>query len=221
MFKSKAKKPIDDTKPDNFALAYNISKKSKKMAKGGEVPDPKNTPAPDLHKAADDAMKDVTDNIDSRMKDRQAKGKPGYALGGAITGPTRSKSYSRNPGTPAPKPDDSRPAEDTYMGDKWAKGGMVPESDLDRHATSIADAILDKRHRMAQGGMVDLNSNSEEVGRSPYDEDNAESGNEEQYDLDQLSDQPEDSNEHADALDDADAHSMVDKIRAKLRAKRS
>lgn len=176
-FSSNVKKEMDEDKsqPQSLAIAYSVQRKNKKkMADGGQVP--ANAPAPDLHEAADQAMKDVTGGIDARMKAKQAIGKPGYA-----------------------------------------KGGMID----DDVASSIADHIIQKRQKMAEGGEVDLDANSEETGRSPYDEYNAEAGNEEQYDDGQISPQPEDSNEHADMLDDADAHSMVDKIRAKLRAKRS
>jgi hypothetical protein len=140
LFQGKSKKAfsknveteMDAGKPQkqSLAIAYAVQKKNKKktkMAEGGQVPAPKNSPAPDLHEAADKAMKDVTDGIESRMKAKQAQGKPGYA-----------------------------------------KGGMA-SADMDRHATSIADAIMEKRHKMAQGGMVDLEANSEEEGSSPYD----------------------------------------------------
>lgn len=173
MFKSKKSPPAADSKPDNFAMAYSISKKNrKKMAKGGEVKE--NPQAPSVNEAADEEQKSIQDSIESNMKSKQRTGKPGYA-----------------------------------------EGGMV-----DHLAHSIADAIIEKRHKMAQGGAVDLNANSEEEYRSPYDTLNADAADDEQYDLDQLSAQPEDSNQHGDELSDEDAHSMISKIRAKLRSKR-
>lgn len=176
----------------------------------------------------------------------QRKNKKKMALGGAVEGPNHSgKQHDREPGQPAKKPnnirlpdsetmidqwsagsapprkpDDSRPPMDRYMADRFAHGGEVSDDDF---AGSIADAIMARRERkkMAEGGMVDLEANSEEVGRSPYDEMNAETGNEEQYDLSQLSAQPSDSNETGDSREDSesDPHSMIFKIRAHMKAK--
>lgn len=242
-FSKNVETEMDEGKPQkqSLAIAYAVMKKNKrkKMAEGGPI---KNPPAPDLHEAADKAMKDVTGGIDSRMKTRQAAGSPGYALGGAVSGPEH-KPFSRNPGAPAPKPDDRHLPEDEYMADdmdapvgstsrgpmitiskaeydalrsggSYAKGGMI-----DRRAESISDAILEKKHRMAEGGMVDLEANSEEVARSPYDKYNADAGDEEQYDLDQLSDDPEDSNESGDGREDdeSDKHDMISAIRKRMR----
>lgn len=55
---------------------------------------------------------------------KQARKKK-MALGGAVETDTHSKGYSRNPGTPEKKPDDSRPPEGDYMGQKWS-GGRAP-----------------------------------------------------------------------------------------------
>ncbi len=233
---------------------------------------------------------------------RKNKTKKKMALGGAVEGPAESKPYSRNPGTPAPKPDNEALLKEDYMagdmdapvgstkpastmitipkseyaalrsGGAYAKGGMVegeedtqepsvpspkkdndgrsPHSymsgempdqfakggmakmrgsihpkdlmDEDERAGSIADAIMEKRHRMAEGGMVDLEENSEERGRSPYDELNEAAGNEEQYDDSQISAQPTDSNEHGDDREDSEEnqHDMVSRIRSKMKAKR-
>ena len=104
---------------------------------------------------------------------------------------------------------------------KAAEADIAPSdmmSDEER-ASSVADAIMRKRKKMADGGMVDLDSASEEVARSPYDDTNAETGDKESYDLDQLSEQPMGSNEHGDDIE-ADKHDMVSAIRAKLKAKR-
>lgn len=176
----------------------------------------------------------------------QRKNKKKMALGGAVEGPNHSgKQHDREPGQPAKKaddsrlpdsetmidrwsagspparkPDDSRPPMDSYMADHFAEGGEVSDDDF---AGSIADAIMARKDRkkMADGGMVDLEANSEEVGRSPYDEENAEAGNKEQYDLSQLSSQPEDSNEMGDDREDveSDEHDMISKIRSKMKAK--
>lgn len=87
---------------------------------------------------------------------------------------------------------------------------------------SMAEAIMRKR-KMADGGQVDLEANSEE---SPNMEDkySFEANGKEQYDLDQLSSQPSDSNESGDSREsdseNKDDESLISQIRAKLKAKR-
>lgn len=179
----------------SLAIAYSVQRKNKrKMAAGGEVKAQNPQPA-DIHTAADEEQERITSGIEARMKAKQAAGKPGYAEGGAVN---PKLAQSRAP---------QRPVHP-----------MDLMSDNER-ATSIADAILEKRHRMAEGGMVDLEANSEEEGSTPYDTYNSEAGNEPQYDDSQLSAQPEDSNETGDDID-ADAHDMISKIRMKMRSKR-
>lgn len=123
------------------------------------------------------------------------------------------------PSMPQAKPDNMRPAEDEYMADHFAKGGMA---DADEHYSSIADAILAKKKKakmMADGGMVDIEENGEEEGSSPYDDMNADAAMKELYDDEQLRAQPEDSNEKGDDIS-SDSHDMVDAIRKKYRAKK-
>ncbi len=123
------------------------------------------------------------------------------AVGGEVIGPD-----------PAPrKPDNKRPPEAEYMADHFAEGGEVEE-----HMDGIVDAIMRKR-KMAEGGMVDLNANSEEE-PNQYDEMNADAANAEQFDDDQISPQPTDSNERGDEIE-SDMHDLVSQIRAKLKAK--
>lgn len=122
---------------------------------------------------------------------------------------------------------------------KFAKGGKVQKnpkleqskmephpSDLmtdDERAGSIADMIMAKKKKMAEGGEVDLSENADE---EPNHEDDLsfEALKKENYSesagLDEL-DSPMDSNEHGDKLSDADEHnsSMIDKIRSKMKAK--
>ncbi len=104
---------------------------------------------------------------------------------------------------------------------KAAQSDVAPSDIMsdDERASSVADAIMRKRKKMADGGMVDLNEASEEVACSPYDDANAETGDKEAYDLDQLSAQPMDSNEHGDDIE-SDKMDMIASIRSKLRAKR-
>jgi len=87
-----------------------------------------------------------------------------------------------------------------------------------------AQYIARKRQAAAQnyadGGMVDLEANSEE---SPNEEDQMsfKANGKEQYDDSQLSRQPSDSNLKGHDLPDEDSHDMVDQIRRKMRMRRS
>lgn len=94
---------------------------------------------------------------------------------------------------------------------KMAHGGEVEE-----HYSSIADAILAKKR--AGNEQVDLEANSEEQ-PNQFDDLNEEEAGAPQYDLDQLSAQPEDSNEHGDDVGGED-HSLSGQIRKKMRDKR-
>lgn len=109
-----------------------------------------------------------------------------------------------------------------------AYGGDVEGEDTARHMGSLAEAIADRLHRkmMAMGGEAHddgLNENSEEKGN--YEDDlSYEALGKEQYDDDQLSDQPEDSNEIGDDYDerdesDKDDGSIISKIRSRSKKK--
>jgi hypothetical protein len=118
----------------------------------------------------------------------------------------------------------------------FAKGGNVKlkqskmtlpmdEADDEQH-DSLADAIIakKKRKKMADGGEVDLEANSEE---QPNNEDDLswDAVKKEQYDLSQLDAQPEDSNEHADeresSAENIHDNDLVEQIRKRMKAKRS
>lgn len=105
---------------------------------------------------------------------------------------------------------------------KKAKGGEIG------HPASISEAIMRKRKMMAEGGEAEeheepLEENSEET-PDLFSELNLEAGEGENYSehaaLDEL-DQPEDSNLMGDdrEKDRSDIHSMVDKIRARIRSR--
>lgn len=105
----------------------------------------------------------------------------------------------------------------------YAKGGAVHPMDLmsdDERATSIADAILAKRKKMADGGMVDMDN--KESDDNAFDDLNMDAVKKESYDDDQLSPQPMDSNETGDDREDESENhmDMVSAIRRKLAAKR-
>ncbi len=140
------------------------------------------------------------------------------AMGGMATN-------TNEPKMPNDESDTSmRPAIDQYMGSKMAEGGEVGPADLmsdDERSSSIAEAIMRKRKMMADGGMVDLDANSEEHSNE-YDDLNEDAANEPQSDDSQISAQPEDSNEKGDSREDdsENKRDMISAIRAKLKAKR-
>lgn len=193
-FEKNVKAEMDAGKPQkqSLAIAFSVQRKNKpkKMAYGGMARDTQEPAVP--MKKADDM----------RLPKEDYMGDKAYG------GPD-----------PERKPDDKRLPEDEYMADHFAKGGMA---DADEHYSSIADAILAKKKHAkayADGGMVDLEHNSEEEPNQYYgmDEDAAKK---EMYDDDQLMDQPEDSNEHGDEID-SDKHDMVDAIRKKIKYKQA
>lgn len=245
-FKENVSTEMDAGKPQkqSLAIAFSVQRKNKKkkMALGGAVETP-------VH------SKDYDRNPGTPAKkaDDRREAESEYM----------SKDWSEG-SAPARKPDDERLPKDEYMAGHFAKGGPVNPKlqqahaahrpmhpmdlmDDDERASSIADAIMEKRHRMAEGGiagetlgtkigypgspkpkayadggMVDLERNSEEEGSTPYDTMNAEAGMKEQYDDSQLSPDPMDSNETGDSREDEseNEHDMISKIRSKMRAKR-
>lgn len=97
--------------------------------------------------------------------------------------------------------------------DEYSKEG------ISHYATggSVADAIMAKRKRMAEGGEADLqDSNGDE--HLNYEDDLSFDAARKKtyYDLDQLEKQPHDSNEHGDDID-SDEHDMVSSIRRKMK----
>jgi len=203
----------------------------RKIERKSRIPGGDGSPSIDPVKAKE--MQDGAEEPFS-FKKSLARGKKalGFKDGGAVA--ESGHPYSRNLGTPAKKPDDhrlpeheymgengsygeppprkpddSRPPMERYMADHFAEGGLVE---------SIAEAVMRK---MAEGGQVDLEHHSEEEPNQYYDM-NEDTANEEQYDLSQLSKQPEDSNQKGDDEDDeeSDKHGMVSAIRSKMKAKK-
>lgn len=217
----------------SLAIAYNVQKKNKKkMALGGAVESSPSTKVSDK----EDKMNAEHEHSNECWVD----GRCMYAEGGEISAkgekrPMPDNEYndsaeanrqkkSMKPTSSWIDPESSHEASGS-MSRAPHEGAKVnwqndEEETLDNHFDSIADAIIAKKRRkmMAEGGEVDLEENSEE---SPNFEDQQsfKANGKEQYDDSQLSDQPEDSNEHGDEMD-SDIHDMVSRIRAKLKAKR-
>ncbi len=142
--------------------------------------------------------------------------------------------------------DEESPAVDEYMASRFARGGHIEESE-DNYADdgdhdSIAAAIMARRDRLhdeidsgahdedlaaayAEGGEVDLSQNADE---EPNNEDQMsfEALKKENYSesdgLDDLGDQPTDSNEHGDEREDEthDRNDRVGAIRKRMTSKR-
>lgn len=86
----------------------------------------------------------------------------------------------------------------------------------------IVDAIRSKRKMMAEGGEVDLQANANEDLNLEDQLSYQAARKDTYYDLDQLSDQPSDSNMHGDEAEMAEGekHSLADAIRRKMKIKR-
>lgn len=125
----------------------------------------------------------------------------------------------------------------SYMPESHPSERMLPKRrplDIDRemphsgdedtfmyaHGGSVAERIMNKRKMMAEGGEVDLQHNNGDEHMNEEDDmsfDLVHGGH--LYHDDQLSAQPEDSNEHGDEIPH-DEHDMVEAIRRKIKKAR-
>lgn len=119
-----------------------------------------------------------------------------------------------------PHPEAADQLRKVFGFDNKAHGGEISHDEMD-HAQSISEIIMRRRQKMAQGGEVDLADNAEESG-NVADELNMDALGKENYSesagLDAL-DEPMDSNEHGDELEDENDHSLSGQIRKKMRMK--
>lgn len=266
----------------NLSMAYDMKKRNqKKMAKGGEVKSASNEARPmPSERAADSTM--VSQNQprgQSIPRPRiEAKSGPSMVKSTGFTSRLRDENdimSSMPPKKYTGMSEDKGPAEDEYMSQKFAKGGMVndvlsiEEADQDNvqhpdgleetdssmspakdeymaqkfaeggevemdHEDSIAAAIMAREARqmkldsdsaidhemmMADGGMVDIDSNGEEQPNMYYSRNKEVLKENYDSDMDDVS-QPMDSNEHGHELSDEDAHDMVSKIRSMMNKQR-
>lgn len=229
----KAGKP----KAQSLAIALSVqrkNKKSKKMAAGGKVEEeigkgPEADANPGTPKRKADNEKPAEDEI---MSQDFTKGSNPDAMDDSEDAPPKAD-YSGQRYADGGMIDEAAPHTGETMEDMLRRhadeirglSGDNDEMEVSHeveHPHSMAEAIMQKR-KMADGGMVDLEANSEE---SPNMEDqySFRANGKEQYDLSQLSKQPRDSNLRGDSREDAsenmDDASLVDAIRRKLRAKR-
>lgn len=251
-FKKNVETEMKSGKPkdQSLAIAVNIQRKNrKKMALGGAV-EPvdrsghpySRTPAtpapkPDDKRRAKDAYAadgwagapELDDEASTSMgpaKDEYMASR--FADGGEVEESPEVKAAAKQEQDDIERGIDERMKARQEGGSPgYARGGQVHPMDLmsdDERATSIADAILAKRRKMAEGGMVDLEDSNQEDGDPSYDDQNTlAAAKKEVYDDDQISSQPRGSNLKGDSReDDSENHmDMVSAIRAKLRAKRS
>lgn len=79
---------------------------------------------------------------------KAAKSKKKMALGGPVEGPTHTQAFDRNPGTPAPKPDNMKVPESESMANHFAEGGSVDHAKMAQHHMDTA------RHYMRGGDVT-------------------------------------------------------------------
>lgn len=170
------------------------------------------------------------------MQREHSNGRKPYAKGGEINNEVSMQDAEMdNDQHPAGLESDSDMMGDSHAMDDHmqmlAEGGELEED----HADSICAAIMAKRAKMADGGIlshdsiyaddssqVDLKRNAQEDANEE-DQTSFNALRKENYSesegLDQL-DQPMDSNEHGHELSDEDAHDMVSRIRSKMNVRR-
>lgn len=203
LIKSKSKKAFEHNlkaeleagkpKDQSLAIAYSVQRKNKpkKMAAGGPVADEEAMESPE-HEASESPEAEKAEHSEVSID--------------SLT-PEEIAMIHEHRAHEAMESPEEEAAEHTE-----------DEMEEDEHP-SVASAIMAKRKKMANGGMVDLNKNSEED-LNNEDQMSFKAGLKEQYDLDQLDPQPMDSNEHGDEID-SDKHDMISMIRKKIASKRS
>jgi hypothetical protein len=212
--------PGKEHRAQDLAIAYSVQRKNMhKKAKGGMISE-------EIGKGPE--------------QDREPHMGSGYAKGGRVEmeigkkpeedmephmSPIR-ESYKSVPESEYDA-DAFEDGDDVSMhGVRMARGGMAEDMIEDEHhePMSVTEAIMRRKAaRMARGGevedgQVDLAEHSEESSNMEDRYSYAANGKE-QYDLDQVGEEPMDSNERGDDID-GDEHDMISKLRSKIKAKR-
>ncbi len=101
--------------------------------------------------------------------------------------------------------------------DSYSKDGVINYA----RGGSVADKIM-KKKMMADGGEVDLQDNADEHLNEEDDMSYDAARKKTYFDDSQISEQPEDSNEHGDSeeADSENEHDMISKIRSKMKSKK-
>lgn len=202
-FSENVKKEMDSGKPQPqaLAIAYSVKRKNRK-ANGGKIS------YPDHNYGKRENPQEMHEEMERQR----------MANGGAVE-ETPSKSIPLNEDE-RQELEDLRAIHAQHMSEMphMADGGNVDleQSQEEPQDESIAHQIMRKRKMMADGGEVDLENNSEES-LNNEDQMSFKAGLKEQYDLSQLDEQPEDSNEDSDPIM-SDDHDMVQEIRKKMKS---
>lgn len=205
-----------------IAIALSVQRRAKKphkMAEGGKAYSPK------AEKFIERRMHTFgKEGMHSRTKEGPVVHDPKQAIAIAM-----SESRKKGMKVPPEQMADGGEVDDTSkmtIGERIGYPGAKTRQDIEKeehedHEESIADEILEKRKRYAEGGQVDLDENAHE---SENVEDDLSFGalRKELYPEEEALEaveSPEDSNEHGRILSDEDEHDAVEAIRHKMRMK--
>lgn len=230
----KAEESSGKSPKQSIAIALNVQRrnKRKKMADGGTIsaasekrpmPEDKHLDAHAIasadaaHSPEEDFVTEERASIDLKLSPRERAmiERHRMAQGGSV-----SESFV----------DEARPSiHDTYadqrdIDDQDSFSSRVPfaldDGETDVDSQDMIGTIMAKRKKMADGGMVDLDSNEEEQPNSYYQR-NEDAALKENYDSDMDDVSQSDDSSLGDELEDEDSHDMVDKIRKSIKSKRS
>lgn len=227
LIKKKSKKAFEENvktemradKPQDQAIAsaYDVQRRSKKMAQGGMV-------KPDVDKDEDSMHK---------ASHPQAHMEPKAAMGRAnVDYDEDEMDYAGDPNHMPNGPKAAHRRDDADSMDmidkiikarKFAKGGMAVDPDMDEdmedHPEDSLDMIDHVMKKMASGGMVDLQEEEAEHPNAYYELNEDALDERMGTDLDSLH-EPADSNEHGRNLPDEDKYDHIDRMMSKMRSKR-
>lgn len=191
--------PSPEKRKQNLAVAYSVQRqaKKKKMAEGGEV-----------RPSADERLRRSLDMLE-----------------GASSMHSEEIDARREKMSGIDDADDEREMRMMASGGEVdaRKERMVDEDEMPMYGEDMLEdesIHASIRRKMAKGGEVDVQESNGDESLNDEDDLSFEAARKKTYfDDSQLSAQPEDSNEHADELDDEDEHDMVDVIRRKIKSK--
>ncbi len=179
------------TEDSEDAREFEMSKR-KKMAKGGEV---------DFKTERRTSIDEAGTMRDENMLDDKPTMHAAERRAGSTTRHDEDERDAMEMGMLSAKGQPDSYSKDGII--RYAKGGII-------------DAIMSKR-KMASGGEVDLQDNSDEQLNKEDQLSYKAARSKTYYDDSQISDQPEDSNEHGRVLSDEDEHDLVSQIRRKIK----
>jgi hypothetical protein len=210
-----------------LAIAFSVKRKPKKMAQGGQITqsDVKPEPGSSSKPHATEGPHHEMDESRIGHDDPNMHAQP-HILTGEHINSIADAVFARmaaggmvHPHAVEPQRHFQINEHSTSMNDPTKHA--QPHHEFARHSDSIADAVFQKMKKMAKGGQVDLEANSEE---SPNmaDKYNFDTNGEEQFSDEQFEPGSMESGEHGDEreMDKHDANDMIGSIRKKMKAKR-